>query len=124
MNKQKILWVVLVMFCVNNGIAQSVTTKKSLEDVIIQQWLNQSRYQTVPSSDSLAFFTFYQKLGYSVSPARKMFSMFRVLWNPQIEAKDRIRFGLYLNDTYGNENLPVPNELIRKKIQDLINTSK
>ncbi|MBL7754729.1 MAG: hypothetical protein HWD58_16495 [Bacteroidota bacterium] len=124
MNKQTILWVVLMSFWGNKLLAQENANKKSFDDLTIQQWIHQSRFQAVPVLDSQAFFTFYEQLGYSVSPARKMFSLFRVLWNPQIAAKDRVRFGIYLNETYAQENIPVPNELIRTAIQNLINTTK
>ncbi|MEZ5045385.1 MAG: hypothetical protein R2831_00145 [Chitinophagaceae bacterium] len=113
--KSTFLLLVLFFLFSKNSIAQS----NNLITENLQSWITSSEHVTIPHSDSLAFFDYYAE-GKGLKPvAKKMYSLYKVLFNEQISIIHRVRVANYYVEAYASENPILPMELIYKQISSL-----
>lgn len=99
--------------------AQQVFGQQEQDLNTIQQWINSSSFTPVLPSDSIRFFHHFESQGHKSSVARKMFSVFRVIYNTEISVPNRIRFCQYLIRTYSDDVL-MPLPMIQEQLSVLL----
>lgn len=99
--------------------AQQVFGQQEKDMKTIQQWINSSALSPVLPADSIRFFGHFESQGQKSGVARKMFSVFRVIYNSEISVPDRIRFCQYLIRTYSDEVL-MPLPMIQEQLSVLL----
>lgn len=99
--------------------AQQVFGQREKDMKTIQEWINSSVPSPVLSADSIRFFSHFESQGQKSGVARKMFSVFRVIYNSEISVPDRIRFCQYLIRTYSDEVL-MPISMIQEQLSVLL----
>ncbi|MBP9933953.1 MAG: hypothetical protein KBF25_09665, partial [Chitinophagaceae bacterium] len=114
------LFLGLFLLATSTGMsAQQVFGQQEQDMKTIQQWINSSAQSPVLSADSIRFFSHFESQGQKSGVARKMFSVFRVIYNSEISVPDRIRFCQYLIRTYSDEVL-MPLSMIQEQLSVLL----
>lgn len=86
------LFLGLFLLATSTGMSAQVFGQQEQDMKTIQQWINSSAQSPVLSADSIRFFSHFESQGQKSGVARKMFSVFRVIYNSEISVPDRIRF--------------------------------
>lgn len=114
------LFLGLVLLAANSRLsAQQVFGQREKDMKTIQEWINSSVPSPVLPADSIRFFSHFESQGQKSGVARKMFSVFRVIYNSEISVPDRIRFCQYLIRTYSDEVL-MPISMIQEQLSVLL----
>jgi|688.fasta_scaffold01266_30 hypothetical protein len=99
--------------------AQQVFGQQEQDMKTIQQWINSSALSPVLPVDSIRFFSHFESQGQKSGVARKMFSVFRVIYNSEISVPNRIRFCQYLIRTHSDDVL-MPLPMIQEQLSVLL----
>lgn len=99
--------------------AQQVFGQQEQDMKTIQQWINLSALSPVLPADSIRFFSHFESQGQKSGVARKMFSVFRVIYNTEISVPNRIRFCQYLIRTHSDDVL-MPLPMIQEQLSVLL----
>jgi hypothetical protein len=99
--------------------AQQVFGQQEQDMKTIQQWINLSALSPVLPADSIRFFSHFESQCQKSGVARKMFSVFRVIYNTEISVPNRIRFCQYLIRTHSDDVL-MPLPMIQEQLSVLL----